>query len=140
MTLRLDGASDRDWAGCPTARKSSSGAVVVWLNGALVSSLCKTQGLIALSSPEAEYYACTVGVAEAKFVQSILLDWCLTAEIEHFVDNSNGHHGRAKDWSLWNATHGNQILVDSGGTPCTANEIDRSQGNGEWDRCGDKTR
>ena len=73
-TLRLDSASDSDRAGCPTSRKSPSGAMV-WLSGALVSSLCKTQGLIALSSPEAEHYACTVGAAEAKFVQSILLDW-----------------------------------------------------------------
>ena len=72
-TLRLDSASDSDWAGCPTSRKSSSGAMV-WLNGALVSSLCKTQGLIALSSPEAEYCAHTVEVAEAKFVQSNLFD------------------------------------------------------------------
>ena len=86
-TLRLDSPSDSDWAGCPTTTKSSSGAMV-WLNGALMSSLCKTQGFIALSSPEAEYYACTVGVAEAKFIQSILLDWGVTAEIEHFVDNS----------------------------------------------------
>ena len=62
---------------------------MVWLNGPLASSLCKTQGLIALSSPEAEYFACTVGVAEAKFVQSILLDWGVTADIEHFVDNSS---------------------------------------------------
>ena len=59
----------------------------MWLNGALVSSLCRTQGLIALSSPEAEYHACTVGVAEAKFVQSILFDWNESAEIELFVDN-----------------------------------------------------
>ena len=59
------------------------------LNGALVSSLSKTQGPIALSSLEAEYCACTVGVAEAKFVQSILLDWGVTAEIEHVVDNSS---------------------------------------------------
>ena len=55
-----------------------------------MSSLCRTQGLIALSSPEAEYYACTVGVAEAKLVQSILLlDWGESAEIEHSVDNSS---------------------------------------------------
>ena len=52
-TLRLDSASDSDWAGCPTSRKSSSRAMV-WLSGALVNSLCKTQGLIALSTPEAE--------------------------------------------------------------------------------------
>ena len=86
--LQLDSAFDSDWAGLPTSRKSSSGAMV-WLNGALVSSLCKTQGLIALSSPETEYHACTVGVAEAKFVQSILLDSGVTAEKEHFVDNSS---------------------------------------------------
>ena len=86
-TLRLDSAPDTDRAGCPTSRQSSSGAMV-WSNGALMSSLCKTQGLIALSSPEAEYCPCTVGVAEAKFVQSILLDWGVTAEIKHFVDNS----------------------------------------------------
>ena len=72
-TLRLHIASDSDWAGCPTTRKSSSGALV-WLSGALVSSLWRTQGLIALSSPDAEYYACTVGVAEATFVQSVLFD------------------------------------------------------------------
>ena len=46
-TLRLHSV-----CGCPTSRKSSLGTMV-WLNGALVSSLCKTQGLIALSSPEA---------------------------------------------------------------------------------------
>ena len=45
-TLHLYSASDSVWAGCPTTRKSSSGAMV-WLNGALVSSLCRTQGLIA---------------------------------------------------------------------------------------------
>ena len=87
-TLCLDSASDSDWVGCPTTRKSSSGAMV-WLTGALVGFLGKTQGLIALSSPEAEYDACTVGVAEAKFVQAILLDWGVTADIEHFVDNSS---------------------------------------------------
>ena len=87
-TLRLDSASDSYLAGCPSTRKSSSRALV-WLNGALVSSLCKTQGLIALSSPEAEYCACTVGVAEATSVQSILLDWGVTAEIERSVDDGS---------------------------------------------------
>ena len=87
-TLRLDSASDSDSARCPTTRKSSSGAMV-WLNDALACSLCKTQGLIALSPPEAQHYACTMGVAEPKFVQSILLCWGVPAEIEHFVDNSS---------------------------------------------------
>ena len=59
------------------------------LDGALVSSLWQTQVLIAWSSPEAEYYACTVEVSEAKFVQSLLLEWGEPGEIEHVVDNSS---------------------------------------------------
>ena len=62
---------------------------VVVENGARVDSLCRTQRLIALSSPEAEYCACTMGVSEAKFVQSLFLDWGEFAEIEHFVDSSS---------------------------------------------------
>ena len=57
----------------------------------LGSSLCRTQGLTALSSPEAEYYACTVGVAEAKFVQSTLLDWCT-----HEADLGQGDRERER--------------------------------------------
>ena len=82
--LRLDSASE-----VVQRRGSHPRGAMVCLNSALVSSLCTTQGLIALSSPEAEYYACTAGVAEVKFVQSVLLDWCVTAEIEHFVDNNS---------------------------------------------------
>ena len=60
----------------------------MWLNGALVDSLCRTQGLIALSSPEA------MGVSEATFVQSLLLDWGEFAEIEHFADCSQAFPSR----------------------------------------------
>ena len=88
MVKYLNGTRDTALPRMSDDEEVISGAMV-WLNGALVSSLCKTQGLIVLSSPEAEYYACTVGVAEAKLVQSILLDWGVTAEIEHFVDNSS---------------------------------------------------
>ena len=62
----------------------------MWLRGALVSSLCRTQGPIALSSPEAEYNVRTVGVAEAKFVQSFLLDWGESAEIETAARSRSG--------------------------------------------------
>ena len=48
----------------------------------------RTQGLVALSSPEAECCACTVGVAEATFVESLVFHWGESAEIQHFVDNS----------------------------------------------------
>ena len=74
-----------------------SNGVVEWCTREL--TVWKTQGLIALSLPEAR----TVGIEEAKFVQSILLDWGATVEIETFVDNST------KDRSRWHATHGNQM-------------------------------
>ena len=73
--------------------------------------------LIALSPSEAEYDACTVGVSEVKFVQSLLLDWRVSGEIENFVDNSRQqqrHHARGADWPRRPATHGAQILVGTG--------------------------
>ena len=88
QTLVIRGGSDSDWAGCPYTRNSSSGAMV-FLNGALVSALCRTQTVRALSSPEAEYYACCVGIAEAKYVRSLLADWGFQARMYHEVDASS---------------------------------------------------
>ena len=130
--LHVDSASDSDWAGCPTTRKSTSGAMV-WLSGALVISPCRTQELIALSSPEAEYSASTVRVAEAKFVQSILLDRGETAETEHFCRQQSRDHTRAKDWPRWHATHGDQILVDTRRNRKSTHETDQGQLDRECD-------
>ena len=63
MVLRT--VSDSDWAGCRETRYSTSG-YMAWLNGVLVSSTCKTQTVIALSSGEAEYYAVSGAMAEGK--------------------------------------------------------------------------
>ena len=112
-TLHLYSASDSDWAGCPTTRRSSSGAVV-WLNGALVSSLRRTQGLIALSS---------------MLLTRSRIQW----------KSPRQNHARKKDRSR-HATHGDQILVDSGITQGSTPEIDQGQVYGECDRCGHKTR
>lgn len=60
------------------SRDSTTGAVV-WLNDVLVSVICRTQTVIALKSPEAECYACTVGTAEGKYAQALLGDRGLDA-------------------------------------------------------------
>ena len=52
--------------------------VVEWCTRELTLQDTRTHCLVVTRSRE--YYACTMGVAEAKFVQSILLDWGVTAE------------------------------------------------------------
>ena len=47
---------DSSWADCKTTRKSTSSGLV-FLNGALICSICRTQATVALSSCEAELYA-----------------------------------------------------------------------------------
>ena len=58
---------DSNWGGCKTSRKSTSSGMV-FLNGCLVLSLCKSQSTIALSSCEAELLAMTHMTAEAIMV------------------------------------------------------------------------
>ncbi len=58
-------ASDSDWAGCMASRRPTSGALVR-LMGAVVSAVCRNQTVLAMSSSEAEVYACCVALAEAK--------------------------------------------------------------------------
>ena len=54
--FNLEAFSDSSWADCKSTRKSTSSGCI-FLNGALVMSVCRTQASIALSSCEAELYA-----------------------------------------------------------------------------------
>eukprot|EP00435_Cladocopium_sp_Y103_P033081 s730_g8.t1 len=63
----LEAYSDSSWADCKTTRKSTSSGLI-FLNGALVMSVCRTQASVALSSCEAELYA-----ANGFMVESIYL-------------------------------------------------------------------
>ena len=58
---------DSNWGGCKSTRKSTSSGMV-FLNGNLVLSLCKSQTTIALSSCEAELLAMTHMAAETIMV------------------------------------------------------------------------
>jgi hypothetical protein len=61
----LVGFSDADHAGCPTSRKSWSGAV--WLfGGDVISWRCRQQTTVALSSMEAELVALTAAAREGQ--------------------------------------------------------------------------
>ena len=57
--------ADSDWAGCLVSRKSTSGGVIA-LAGVMLKSWSSTQGSIATSPGEAEYYAALKGSAVDK--------------------------------------------------------------------------
>ena len=63
----LEAYSDSSWADCKTSRKSTSSGVI-FLNGALVLSLCRTQCSVALSSCKAELYAANGLVVESIYL------------------------------------------------------------------------
>ena len=60
---------DSDWAGCSLSRKSPSGGCLMW-RGVCLKAWSTTQGAVALSSGEAEYYAAVKGASEGLGFQS----------------------------------------------------------------------
>ena len=66
----LDLFTDSDWAGCRRIRKSTTGGVVM-VGPYCLKTWSVTQGPIALSSAEAEYYAMVDGVIKAMGVQAL---------------------------------------------------------------------
>ena len=52
----LEAFSDSSWADCKATRRSTSSGLI-FLNGSLLTSICRTQASVALSSCEAELYA-----------------------------------------------------------------------------------
>ena len=80
--------TDSDWASNKGTRKSVSACCLV-INNCLLSSGSRNQGLIALSSAEAETYAATSGACDALFL-SRRLGYLLESEIsiKLFIDNS----------------------------------------------------
>ena len=69
------------------SRRSTSGGMLV-VGGVVVKSWSSTQGSVALSSGEAEYYACVKVAAEALGVQSLAKDLGWVLPIIIFVDSS----------------------------------------------------
>ena len=66
-------ATDSDWGGSASDRKSTSGGV--WMLGDhCIKTWCATQGAFALSSAEAEFYGMIEGVTRAKGLLSLALE------------------------------------------------------------------
>ena len=63
----LEAFSDSSWADCKATRRSTSSGII-FLNGCMVMSVCRTQASVSLSSCEAELYA-----ANGLMVESIYL-------------------------------------------------------------------
>ena len=59
--------SDSDWGGGREDRRSTSGGVIM-LGGHCIKTWSKTQGAVALSSAEAEFYAMVDAVLKAKWL------------------------------------------------------------------------
>lgn len=78
---------DADWAGCRASRRSTSGGLLT-VGGMVVKSWSSTQGSIATSSGESEFYALVRGAAEALGLQAALADlgWAMRPKV--FVDSS----------------------------------------------------
>ena len=67
---RLKVFTDSYWAGCRKTRKSSSGGLLM-IGSHCIRAWCSTQGALALSSAEAEYYSMVEGVLRARGMQNI---------------------------------------------------------------------
>ena len=80
--------SDSDWAGDKDSRKSVGG-YMLFLNGVLICWRSKSQKVVALSSSEAEFYACSEAVKEIPFVVQILIFLRVPVElpVDVWVDN-----------------------------------------------------
>ena len=64
---------DSVWAGCSVTPKSTNGGCLVWRRVCL-KAWSTTQGTVALSSGEAEYYAAVKGASEGLGFQSACRD------------------------------------------------------------------
>ena len=79
--------SDTDWAGCIRTRKSTSGGCLM-LGAHLLKSWSATQGLVSLSSGEAEFYGVTKASGIALGMQSLMKDLGTILSVRVWTDSS----------------------------------------------------
>jgi hypothetical protein len=84
---RIDAYSDTDWAGCTKTRKSTSGGCLM-LGAHLIKSWSTTQGQVALSSGEAEYYGVTKAAGIALGFQSLMSDLGVPLALRAWTDST----------------------------------------------------
>ena len=69
-SFNLEVFCNSNWAGCKATRKSTTSGLV-FLNGNVILSMCKTQATVSLSSCEAELMAMTHMTAEAMMISNV---------------------------------------------------------------------
>ena len=94
---------DSDWAGCKSTRKSTSGGAVAW-GGGLLKSWSRSQGPVAMSSGEAEFYAAIKGTCEGIGIKSLLADLGFEVKIE-VVQDSTAAKGTASRAGIGKIKH-----------------------------------
>ena len=93
----ITGYSDADWAGDPVTRKSTS-CTLCYVDQFLLTSECRGQGTVALSSGESEMYALGALSAELIFAQAILKNWTIIPDTRESRQHStrSGNETRSK--------------------------------------------
>ena len=83
----VTGYSDADWAGDPVTRKITS-CTLCYVDQFLLTSECRGQGTVALSSGESELYALGALSADLIFAQAILKEIGLSSPIHARADSN----------------------------------------------------
>ena len=107
---------DSDWAGCLSTRKSTSGGVLS-VAGTAMKSWSSTQGSVATSVAEAEYYAALKGAAEAFRFASLARDVGYELKVILWSDSTAARGGGSqKRAEQPYSSHGGEVLVVAGRT------------------------
>ena len=106
----ITGYPDADWAGDPVARKSTS-CTLCYVDQFLLTSECRGQGTVALSSGESEIYALGALSAELIFAQAILKEIGLSFLIHARADSSTARAVATKQGASRKMKHIHTIFL-----------------------------
>ena len=115
-----------DWAGCHQTRRSTTGFVIELL-GTCIHLGSETQGVVALSSAEAEFYAISTGAQEALYVRNFT-SWkpCTPSA------STCASRPIAQQENLWQQ---DKEYQNEQGTSCSSSFSSRTSPMEAWYRC-----
>ena len=102
--------SDADWAGDPVTKKSTS-STLCYVDQVLLTSECRGQGTVAVSSGESEMYALGSLSAELIFAQAILKEIGLSFLIHGRTDSSTARAVSTKHGASRKMKHSHEIPI-----------------------------